>query len=98
MSKLGKWLEARQKKCKTLINRVHKMIVAVTLAEQDVRKKIHTIQRAIRGYDMFKWTEADAIVGDESHLEVDYQEVKFITPTKGNHRFAQWQRLYEDVQ
>ena len=34
---------------------------------------------------------------DEGHLEVDYQEVQLIAPTKGNHRFAQCQMLYEDV-
>ena len=32
--KLGKWQEARQKNYKKLMNRVHKTIVAVTVAEQ----------------------------------------------------------------
>ncbi len=43
--KLGKWLEARQKNYKQLMNRVHKMIVAVTIAEKEERKKIHSIQQ-----------------------------------------------------
>ena len=42
--KLGKWLEARQKKYKKLMNRAHTLIVAVTIAEKDERKKIHSIQ------------------------------------------------------
>ena len=45
--KLGKWLEARQQKYKTLINRVHRMIVAVTLAEKEESKKTHSIQKTL---------------------------------------------------
>ena len=41
--------------------------------------------------------KADATVRGESHLDVTYREVKVIAPTKGNHRFAQCQMLYEDV-
>ena len=90
-------MEARQKDYREIINRVHKMIAAVTIAEKEERKRIHTIQNTILGYDVLKWVKADAIVRDESHLEVDYREVKLMTPTKGNHRFAQCQKLYEDV-
>ena len=32
--KLGRWLEARQNNYNELMNRVHKIIVAVTIAEQ----------------------------------------------------------------
>ena len=39
LAKLGKWLEARQKKYRRLMVRVHKMIAAVTLAEKEERKK-----------------------------------------------------------
>ena len=46
------------------------------------RGKLHSIQNTVLGYDMLKWTKADATVRDESHLEVDYQEVKVIAPTK----------------
>ena len=31
--------------------RVHKMIVAVTLAEKEERKRDHTIQKALLGFD-----------------------------------------------
>ena len=41
--------------------------------------------------------KADAEVRDEGHLEVDYQELHLIAPTKCNHRFAHCQMLYEDV-
>ena len=41
--KLGKWLEARQKDYRKFLNRVHKMIVAVTVAEKEEKKRIHTI-------------------------------------------------------
>ena len=40
-------------------------------------------RKTILGYDVLKWVKADAIVRDESHLEVDYREVKLMTPTKG---------------
>ena len=53
--KLGKWLEARQKNYKKLMNRVHKMIAAVTIAEKGERKKIHSIQKVALGYDTLKW-------------------------------------------
>ena len=52
--KLGKWLEARQKNYKKLMNRVHKMIVVVTIAEKDERKKIHSIQQIALCYDTLK--------------------------------------------
>ena len=41
--------------------------------------------------------KADAEVRGECHLEVDYKELHLIAPTKGNHRFAHCQMLYEDV-
>ena len=75
------------------MSRVHKMIAAVTMAEKEERKKVHNIQKNILGFDPLKWTKADALVRDEGHLEVDYQEVKLIAPTKGNHRFARCQML-----
>ena len=90
MVKFGKWLEARQNKYRKLINRVHKIIAAVTIAEKEERKKVHTIQKAICGFDPLKWTKTDAEVRGEGHLEVDYQEVHLIAPTKGNHWFAHW--------
>ena len=95
--KLGKWLEARQKNYKKLMNRVHKMIVAVTIAEKDERKKIHSIQKVALGYDTLKWMKGDANVRGESQLGIDYLEVKLITPTKGNHKCTQRQKLYEEV-
>ena len=60
--KLGKWLEARQKKYRRLIARVQKMIVAVTIAEKEERKRVHTIQKTILGFDPLKWIKADAEV------------------------------------
>ena len=90
--KLGKWLEARQKKNKKLMNRVHKIIVAVTLAEKDERKKIHSIQKIALGYDTLKWMKGDANVRDESQLDIEYREVKLISPTKGNRKSTQRQK------
>ena len=43
--KLGKWLEARQKKYKKLMARIHKMIAAVTLAEKEERQNDCTIRK-----------------------------------------------------
>ena len=64
------------------------MIVAVTLVEKEERKRDHTIQKAILGFDPFKWLKADAEVRDEGHLEVGYQELETISPSRGLHRFA----------
>ena len=95
--KLGKWLETRQNKYTKLMNRVHKMIVAVTLAEKEERKKIHSIQQIALGYDTLEWMKGDAKVRDESQLDIEYREVKLISPTRGNHKFTQRQKLYDDV-
>ena len=40
--KLGKWLEARQRNYKQLMNRVHKMIAAVTVAEKKMKGRRFT--------------------------------------------------------
>ena len=95
--KLGKWCEARLKNYKKLLNRVHKMIAAVTIAEKDERKKIQAAKKTIMGYDTQKWTEADATIRDETQLEVRYKKIDLVSVTKGNHRFNRWQKQYEDV-
>ena len=95
--KLGKWLEARQKTYRRLIVRVHKMIVAVTLAEKEERRRDHTIQKALLGFEPPKSIKADAEVRDEGHLEVEHQELETIAPSRGLHSFAHCQVLYEEV-
>ena len=47
--------------------------------------------------DALKWIKADAEVRDEGHLEFDYQELETIAPSRGLHRFAHCQVLYEEV-
>ena len=73
------------------------MLAAVIKAEKEERKKIQFAQNTILGYDTQKWVEADAVIRDEVQLEVSYQKINFVTATKGNHRFARWQKQYEDV-
>ena len=41
--------------------------------------------------------KGDANVRDESLLDIEYREVTLTTPTKGNHKFTQRQKLYEQV-
>jgi len=72
------------------------MIVVVIIVEKEERKKIQFAQKTVLGYDTQKWVEADALIRDEDKLEVSYQKVNFVTATKGNHRFAKWQKQYED--
>ena len=73
------------------------MIVGVTLAEKEERAKDRVKQKALLRYDPEKWAKANAEIRDEEYLEVEYQSLKTIQPTKGKHRFAQCQMLYEDV-
>ena len=73
------------------------MIVGVTLAEKLEREKEHTKQKAILGYDPEKWPHTEAKIRDEEHYEIDYVDLKPIPPTKGNHKFAYCQDLYEEV-
>ena len=43
------------------------------------------------------WTKAKTTIRHEEHLKLDYQNVDFISPTKGKHRFSHCQMLYEEV-
>ena len=79
------------------MNRVHKMIVGVTLVEKEERAKQQVIQQALLGYDPTKWTKAEALIRDEEHLKLEYQRIETILATKGKHRFAHCQTLYEEV-
>ena len=95
--KLRKWCEERWKQYRKLMNRVHKIIIGVTLAEKTERAKQHTIFKATRGYDPGKWVKAKATIRDEEHLKLDYQDIDLIQPTKGKHKFTHCQALYEQV-
>ena len=61
------------------------------------KERKNTLSLTILGYDTLKWIKANAVVRDESQLKVDYRTINLISPHKGNHKFAQWQKLYEDV-
>lgn len=96
--KPGKWCEARWKQWKQLLNRVHRMIVGVTLAETKAeRAKQQVIQRAMFGYDPEKWTKAKATIRDEEHLKLEYQRIETISPTTGKNGFSHCQTLYGEV-
>ena len=95
--KLGKWCEARWKEYKKLVNQVHKLIVGVTLAEKEERAKQQVVQKTWLGYDPEKWTKPEAEIRDEVHLELEYQSIETILPTKGKHRFAHCQIHYEEA-
>ena len=73
------------------------MIVGVTLAEKEERAKQEVMQKALLGYDPEKWTKAKAAISDEEQLKLEYQSIDTILPTKGKHRFAQYQTLYEEA-
>ena len=66
-------------------------------AEKLEREKEHTKQKAILGYDPEKCVHTEAKIRDEEHYEIDYVDLKLISPTKGNHKFAYCQDLYEEV-
>ena len=55
--KLGTWVEARQVQYTKFIERIHKMIAAVTKAEKEERKKAKAIDKQVLGYDPEKWVE-----------------------------------------
>ena len=73
------------------------MIVAVTIVEKEERERDHTIQKALLGSDPLKWIKADVEVRGEGRLEVEYQELETIPPSRGLHRFAHCHVLYEEV-
>ncbi len=73
------------------------MIVGVTLAEKEERANDRTIQKTLLGYDPEKWVKANAEIRDEEKMEVEYQSLKTIQPTRGEHRFAHCKVLYEEV-
>ena len=92
---LEKWFEGRWKRYRKLMTRVHKMILGVTLAEKAERAKQHTIFKATRGYDPLKWVKAKAKIRDEESLELEYQNIETVPPTKGKHRFPHCQTHHE---
>ena len=73
LAKLGKWCEASLQAYRTLIVRVQKMIVGVTLVEKEERKNDRTLQKALLGYDPEKWIKTDPEIRDEEQVEVEYQ-------------------------
>jgi len=73
------------------------MIAGVVKAEKEERKKDHDIQKTLLGYDPEKWVKADAEIRAEDLEDEDYQCISLVPPTKGKHRFAHCQVLYEEV-
>ena len=73
--KLGKWCEYMWKQYKTLMDRVHKVIVGVTLSEQAERAKQLFVQKAVLGYDPQQWITAKATIRGEDHLNLEYQSI-----------------------
>jgi len=73
------------------------MIPWVVMAEKEERKKDHDVQKALLGYDPETWLKIDAEIRVEELEEEEYQSLSLIPPTKGKHRFAHCQVLYEEV-
>ena len=65
--------------------------------KKEERKNDCTIRKTLLGYDPLKWIKGDAEIRDEGQLEVDYQKLETIAPSRGTHRFAHCQVLYEEV-
>ena len=95
--KLGKWFEKRHAGYRKLMVRVQRMIAGVTIAEKEERKKYHTVQKALLGYDPEKFLKTDAEIRDEDQEQQEYQRIAMIPPTKGKHRFSHCQAFYEEV-
>ena len=60
-------------------------------------EKEHIKQKIILGYDLEKWVSAEAKIRGEEHHELEYHDLATIQPTKGKHKFAHCQVLYEEV-
>ena len=73
------------------------MIVGVALAEKEERRNDCTVRKALLGYDPLKWVKTDAEIRDEGQLEVEYQHLETIAPSRGIRGFAHCQVLYEEV-
>ena len=56
---LGSWVTGRQIQYDRFMARIHKMIVAVTKAEKEERKKAKIIDNQLLGYDPEKWVETN---------------------------------------
>ena len=96
--KLGSSCEARWKRFRKLVNRVHKMILGVTIAEKKAeRAKQLIIFKATKGYDLERWVKATPQIRDESNLEPEYNHIDLIPHTTGKHRFMHCQTRYEQI-
>ena len=60
-------------------------------------EKDHAVHKALLGYDPEKWLKTDAETRAEELEDSEYQSLNLTLPTKGKHRFAHCQILYEEV-
>ena len=86
--KLGKWVAERQELYSRFIARVHKMIVAVTKAEKEERKKerkkAKTIDKQLLGYDPEKWVETDLSLDRSMQHRRNYTRLVIPPPLKAS--------------
>ena len=95
--KLGQWLAERHSRYVCFMRRVQKMIVAVTSAEKDARKKAHECNKAVLGYDPTKWLKTDAKIRRKGEEQYTYIKLKMPPPAIGVHRYTYCRNLYRDI-
>ena len=82
--KLEKWCETMWKQYRKLVNRVHKMIVGVALAENTERAKQLTIFKATRGFDPENGSRPSQQYGAKLILNLSTKALTLFLTPKGN--------------
>ena len=94
---LAGWVAKRQAAYKQFIARIHRYIAAITIIEKEERAKAGRIRKALLGYDAEKWIKSNGKIRKETQETITFQKLNMPPPTKGRHKFAHCQRLYEEV-
>ena len=85
--KLGKWAASRQEQYGTLIERIHKMIAAVTKAEKEERTIAKVIDKQVLGYDPDKWIDTNLSLEKSMEHRRTYSRLVLPPPIDGVHKY-----------
>ena len=83
--KLANWTARRHNSYKQLMARIHRFIVAITIAEKEEREKAAKIEKATLGYDPSKAIKSNGTIRKEDSSTIRYDKLQLPPPVKGKH-------------
>ena len=83
---LGRWFERRHLMYRTSMLRIHKMIVAITLAEKEERARVKFTNKTVLGYDPECWIDTSLKIRTEIYNDHDYNDLVLPPPNLNRHK------------